>query len=237
MSNKIASDAAIAKDNAIFGDEAQILGETGGDASKDQSIATPRIVIQRGRTFIQEERSWSKIPEDGTPFIKLEGTRFEQYFRFKNARLQCAGLTANFTSGPPTDDTKWFDVKGYPGLMIVTGIDGKVTKYFTIENATAEIWPSIRVATYSGRMELHKGKNAIFVASPGKLIHRITGKNGEDLTGYPSYVCGCVIPGIYDDAVDVDDVRSVRRPGEALDAIIESLGGFQTKTKFTITVK
>src|SRR5207248_10442087 len=117
------------------------------------------------------------------------------YFRYKGGNLQCSEVFRHpdgQTCDPPsTNDADWFDVRGYPGVMTVTGADGKTSKYFTIENATSDkVWPPIPCKTYNASIIDYQTKDAIFVTGPGKLIHRIGSGN---LTGYPPYVCGCVI--------------------------------------------
>jgi hypothetical protein len=248
MLSDVLTKEAIANNPEVLGDQSQLLGEAADKPSEVTKIKLPYITVKRGSPFIQTDSGWGEIEDaNGEAVVPkaFQGTRFAQWFRFKNARLEWGGMSWNKQTKAcdlqPADEKDWLPVRGIPGTLTVYKSEGDSESFFTVENATnTSVWPLIPAREYIGgqgqpspTMQTFKGQHAILVVGPGRLIHRI---GAGTVPGHPCYVCGCMIPGEYDKDILLKDLRSTTRPGIALDRIIECLGGWQENQEVRIIV-
>lgn len=246
MASTLLTEAAVANDGDVLGDRNAILGGE-GSPSAGQTV-TPFIELVRGPAFIETEKGWNSLKDDGTPETHLSG-RLKQWFRYNNGVMQAAyAVTGEKELPAPATDAGWTDVKGYPGLMTVHKPDGQVLKFFAVENATSDLWPPLAARDYNASMmfkpetrpdpndnkkTITENIKAIFVDGPGKFIHRISG----GWPALPCYLCGCISPGKYKEGVDLKDVHKVEETSDALDQIIEALGGWQGGKTVRVIIK
>jgi hypothetical protein len=201
------------------------------------TITVPYMSVQRGPRFTQMVPGWRDLAANpGVPFRKLSGP-YEQWFRFQNGRMECGGNTKDGSGAPvqaPTEQERWLPVCGVPGIITVFDSQEKPALFFSMENCTNEsVWPMMPTGEHTGRMRLFKSEKAIYVAGRGMFVHRI---GDGSIPGYPCYVCGCMIPGEYDKDVTLNTVTSVKNSGDALERIIQCLGGWEENKMVRIVI-
>ena len=238
MPNAVLPREAVANDQEVLGDQSEVLGMASDSPSEAKKSEYPYITMKRGEPFIQEHWGWQAAEDAmGEPIIEFTG-RLAQFFRFKDDHLEWGGNAWNKETQScrtrPPEETVWLPVKGIAGLLTVHKSEDDSESFFTVENATdASVWPLIGPGTHTGRMREFKNKPAILVADPGKFIHRI---GDGTIPGHPCYVTGCMIPGEYDKDTPLEDVRSVKNSGSALDRIIKHFGKFEVGKHVPIIV-